>query len=252
MNTETLKNFGLSENESKVFLTLLRLKIATAKEIELNTNIPLNKIYGIIEKLKNKQLANYVSVNPKKVSLINPESYLKKSISEKKAEFAKIELQTNNLIKIANSKPQDFHDSFLIIKGQDKILDKILEENTKAKKGILSCHGSFKVFKNALHITKEGVTRGIEHKMLGNITTDTLERAKKYKSIGVKIKMLDKKFENNPLRFTVFDEKKVRITIGRPEIQNKSDYLTLWIESESFAKVMKRVFEQLWNESKEF
>lgn len=243
---DTLKSLNFTETESRVYLALLKLGGATAKDIANEARIPVNKLYAILERLKRKEYIALLPVTPKKYALINPKSVLTEKLKEKKKELNQIEKEVNNLIKLSKQNTP-IQKSFLVLKGQKQIMKKLIEETFNAKKEILSCHTSWKIHKNSLYSIKNALNRKVEIRMLG-VINNTSHNAT-WERLGVKTKGLKPEFTHNPLRFTVFDEKKVRITIGNPEIKNKEDYLTFWIESISFAKTMKKVFEDLWDNS---
>ncbi len=79
---QSLKNFGLTENEAEVYLLLLKLGNAPASEIAGKTNIHRINIYDILERLQEKGLVSFViagkrkqyeAINPKKILEIEEE-----------------------------------------------------------------------------------------------------------------------------------------------------------------------------------
>lgn len=73
---ELLKNIGLTEAESKVYLALLELGTTTIGPIAEKSNVAYSKVYLLLEKLIDKGLVNYVmkektkhfsASNPKKI-----------------------------------------------------------------------------------------------------------------------------------------------------------------------------------------
>ncbi|PIN78602.1 hypothetical protein COV16_05750 [Candidatus Woesearchaeota archaeon CG10_big_fil_rev_8_21_14_0_10_34_8] len=71
---------------------------------------------------------------------------------------------------------------------------------------------------------------------------------KQWKNVGVKIKYYPKN-EQKSIRFSTFDNKVCRITIGSPEIINEDDYLSFWIESPAFASLLKDQFLDMWKKA---
>src|SRR3989338_38938 len=63
METEVLKQVGLSEGEIKVYFALLELESSTVGRIIEKSGVPDSKIYMILEKLKEKGLASFVIKN---------------------------------------------------------------------------------------------------------------------------------------------------------------------------------------------
>ena len=68
--------------------------------------------------------------------------------------------------------------------------------------------------------------------------------------MGVEIRFFNTELYGELLpRITIFDENIARITIGKPEIENKEEYLTTIIESHVFITMLKVHFMQMWENS---
>ncbi len=63
MDTDVLKQIGLSEGEIKVYFALLELESSTVGRIIEKSHVPDSKIYSILEKLKEKGLVSFVIKN---------------------------------------------------------------------------------------------------------------------------------------------------------------------------------------------
>jgi len=246
----TLQSLGLSVPESKVYLSLIKMGSSSIKEISEESKIPPNKLYAVLEGMKSKKVVTSLPVSPVKYSLLNPKSFLSGKTEEMEMELNDLKYGVENLIALSQSNEKsNFYESFLIIKGQNQIMEKLIEETFKAKKEILSSHSSWKIHKNSLFSIKDAIKRGVKIKMIGRIDDSVKDKVKLWRELGVDIVGLNDKFLNNPLRFSIFDEAKVRITIGSPEIGRREDYLTFWVESVAFARIMKKTFENLWKDS---
>ena len=88
--------------------------------------------------------------------------------------------------------------------------------------------------------------------MIGVINDETKKRALEWKKTGCKIKAYNKMFGENPLRFTIFDNKEARLNIGKPEITNPDNYLTIWTKSPALINTLRRQFESMWKECENF
>lgn len=64
---EELKEFGLTDNEIKIYLALLRLGNASPTEISEKTGLHRSYVYDAMERLLEKGIASYVFVNNKKL-----------------------------------------------------------------------------------------------------------------------------------------------------------------------------------------
>ena len=66
MNTEALRKIGLTENEIKIYLDLLKSGTSTAYEIGKRTGIYRVHVYDKLEQLMDKGLVTYVYRGAKK------------------------------------------------------------------------------------------------------------------------------------------------------------------------------------------
>jgi len=60
MNTQTLRNIGLTEGETKVYIALIKLGTSTSGPITDKSGVSRSKIYNILERLMQKGLVSYV------------------------------------------------------------------------------------------------------------------------------------------------------------------------------------------------
>ena len=81
------RSLGLTENESKVYITLLDLGTAQAGQVTEHSGIHRRNVYDAIARLMEKGLVSFVTVNNKKMfSPVNPRRFLE-IIDEKKFEL---------------------------------------------------------------------------------------------------------------------------------------------------------------------
>ena len=87
MEEKIIQGFGLTKNESRIYLALLRLGSATAGEITERCGIHRRNVYDCIERLMEKGLMSFVIINNKKYfSAEDPERFLG-LIEEKKSKL---------------------------------------------------------------------------------------------------------------------------------------------------------------------
>lgn len=88
-----LKKLGFTENEAKVYVCLLTLNEATARQIHEFTNVPRPKIYSVLERMEEKGYVKIRRGSPAYFRCTNPEQltsrlrdeflfYLKESLNE--------------------------------------------------------------------------------------------------------------------------------------------------------------------------
>jgi len=232
---EILMDLGLDENEAKVYLSLLKLKEATATKIAENAKLNRSNTYQILNKLIKKGLASYTLANNiKYFSPVDPEILLKE-LKEKEKELRKILPMLKKLYK--EKIPETKVEVFKGRKGIRTVLKLILKD----KKPYYILGGGeeactiFEVENSAFLIEAEKL------KIKGKI----LERknAKFFIGKNEEFKYLPEDFFT--LTSTTIWENKIAIFVW------SKPYYAILIENEKIAKSWKSNFEFLWKIAKQ-
>lgn len=100
---EELKNFGLTENEAKVYLAVVEIGEATATPIRKKTDLHMSRVYEALNSLAEKGLVSYfLKNNVKHFKAADPDTFFD-ILDEKKEELLKIIPQ----IKILKEKKKE-------------------------------------------------------------------------------------------------------------------------------------------------
>lgn len=127
---EKLKQIGLNEYQSKVYLALLKKYPATGYEISKLANIPQSRTYDTLKSLEAMQIALSSNTKPVTYTPIKPKELTKRY-------KRKIDSTIDFLDKkLPNIKEETYTEPVLTISGRTKILDKIIELISTAKKSI--------------------------------------------------------------------------------------------------------------------
>ncbi len=248
MNAEQiLRTLDFSEYEIKCYLALARLKLGTVSDIARQSGIPRNKAYEILEHLETKGFVIEQPTKPRKFSLLGLEK-LKELVLEKQKSLHILEQETDALIsQLSQHDPEPVQENVWIIQGQKNIVQKIAFEMKKVKKESVSCVRSLVDDATSLRNTREAIERGVRVKMIVAFTPHNLEKLKKWQRLGVEFRVYDEhKFGPHGTRFSVFDQRACRLTIGKPEVKTPEEYLTIWSESPSLVNLFRRQFHSMW------
>ena len=240
------KDLEFSEYEAKALSSLIKLKSANPKEINVDSGVPQNKLYSILKKFEKSGILSMIPSEPKKYRLINIKSFVKEKIKEREENLKRLKKNSDNIEEI---KEEDKQSVFSLIKGQRAIMNKLAETNQEVKKEILGVQRNWKVWGEGLRAMQSAVKRGVDVKFIGIVNEENINKVKEWEKIGCKIKSYNKKFGNYPLRFSIFDGKYARITIGKPEIQNPEEYITIWTDSKALVRMLKNQFNEMWKNS---
>ncbi len=243
------KDLGFTDYEAKILASLVKLKMAMPKEISLDSGVPQNKLYAILRRFENEGIISLVSVEPKKYRLISIDGLVKEKLKEKEEKIKELKEGFRNIEETRDDGGQFV---FSLIKGQRAIMNKLAELNKNARKEIIGVQRNWKYWGEGIREMEKSVKRGVNVKLIGVINSETAKRAEEWKKSGCKIKAYDKKFGKYPMRFSVFDRKYARITIGKPEIKESKDYITILTDSKPLVNMLRNQFLQMWKECEKF
>lgn len=138
---ETLKKIGLGHNESKIYLTLLKLGPSMAGKIAKESNIDRSACYDSLKALIKKGLVSYaIEANRKKFSASSPEK-LKSYLDEKQELVSGIIGDLKNMYKNTEEKSQV--NMFKGFKGMKTVFDDILNSAKRKENLVIDSSGKF-------------------------------------------------------------------------------------------------------------
>ncbi len=243
---QLLKEFGLTEYEIKVYLALARFGTATAPNIIKALTVPSNKVYASLVRLIEEGFVASLAVRPKQYKITGTQRF--QSILKKKQQELQVLEKEITTFQKSLSPTSDLQDVAIVLKGKKKIIEMLSQASENAKLFGYSFVGDLYFDYMSAKSVASAVQRGVEFRFLVHKTSKNKPAIKQWKKIGVKIKYYPKE-EQKSIRFSTFDGRVCRITIGQPEIAREEDYLSFWIESPAFALLLKDQFEVMWKKS---
>ena len=127
---EKLKELGLNEYQSKVYIALLKKFPATGYEISKLANIPQSRTYDTLKSLENMHIVIATNAKPVTYTPIKPKELTKRF-------KRKIDSTINFLEKkLPDIKEEEYTEPILSIIGRTKIIDKIIEIIKSAQKSL--------------------------------------------------------------------------------------------------------------------
>lgn len=102
-----LSEFGLSQNQSKVYLYLVKFGSTTASGLSKSLDIPRTETYAILRTLQKKRCIKTKNEKPLKFNSVPFEDFLESVINLKKNEILKLE-ETLEIIKSIKSSKNKF------------------------------------------------------------------------------------------------------------------------------------------------
>ncbi|MEM2919050.1 MAG: helix-turn-helix domain-containing protein [Candidatus Altiarchaeota archaeon] len=243
MENEDLEKIGLTRNESKIYLALLELGLASITDLIKKTKLHKQIIYDNLERLMEKGFVSYViQANRRYFNAASPEKFIdfleeQKNELNKKEEIAKKLLPELIALK-EKEKEKQLASIYHGKKGIKSILESVLKQ-----KGELLIYGAEGKFKEMFGSYWEQWNKKREKlRIKVKIIYNEKLKGKREKLKYVDIKYISKEFES-PATTWIFDDKAAIILWDRIPF-------AILIESRGINKSYKNYFNMLWSVSR--
>lgn len=245
---KVLKSFGFTEYETKVYLSLVQLSGSKAADIAKHSGVPSNKVYECLIRLAEKGFIASLDTVPR-IYKITGVGKFNELLEKQEKEIKSLQRGVKMLQENIGKQVMSTNDVAMVLKGKKKIIQMLDEITSKTKKFQYSFGGNLVFSARSGRTVKQAINRGIEFRFLVHYDPKRIEVYKKWIKIGAKIR-IHQNDEQKSLRFSTFDSKVCRITIGKPEIQNEDNYLSFWLESPAFASLLTDQFLEMWKKGR--
>ncbi len=234
----TLINLGLTENESKIYLALLKLGEVRVSALSKETEINRSLIYRILESLQRKGLISEVIKENRSYFSANSPKNLRKMLEEKEQDLDEI---LPSLLQIGKEKQESMHvEVYSGLRGVKTVLRDQLEEVKE-----FYVLGAGKEFASLTeHFYDQYYTIRIERKIMQKILlkADAKERLQKIaQSPYSEVRVLDPDYKV-PMAVVVYREKVALISWA--------DKKVIVINSKNVTEGFKEQFNILWKNAK--
>jgi HTH-type transcriptional regulator, sugar sensing transcriptional regulator len=243
MNLEILRSIGLSENEIKIYLDLLKTGSSTAYEIAKRTSIYRVHVYDKVEQLMDKGLVTHVYQGAKKFFQATNPDKIKQFIEDKKQKLELQEKEVNALLPVLEALTKlPREDTFVeVFKGKEG-LKYFLKDIIKTEKDVLITGINDLKYQEALPIFMKQYFRDLrKNNIKERVITVKREGVFLFDKIMApitKYRYLEEK-QFNPTNTFIYGNKVVIVTFGTP-------ITAIMIKNEEIAKTYKGQFEHLW------
>ncbi len=247
MNTETLRKIGLTDNEIKIYLDLLRSGTSTAYDIGKRTGIYRVHVYDKLEQLMNKGLTTHVYMGAKKFFQATPPSKIKQYLEDKKKELEVQEEEINSILpeleRISNLPKED---TFVEVFKGNEGLKYFLKDIIKTGKEVLVTGIDDQKYQEALPIFMIQYFRDLKNKGIKERVITTNKKGIFLfgkKSASTTTYRFLEATQFNPTNTFVYANKVVIVTWGSP-------VTAVMIKNNEIAETYRNNFEHLWKVAK--
>lgn len=258
-----LSSFGLTGNQARAYIALVKLGAAPVNKIAQLSKIRREEVYRIMPKLERLGLAERTLGKPTKYKPVSLEEALSVLIKYRQEESERkiTELAEKKTSLLKNLKPlekkeafveeeEDAH--FILIFDRDKSLRKLISMTDAAEKEIVLTASSNDIQYGVSHgyddALRRAVTRSVKVRVLlqiDEVNEPLLYFAKEielFKDI-IEVKHVDQM----KVHIMVVDDKET--AIGTYLDPNRKEVVNLWTDHPSFVNAMKDIFEKQWRDS---
>jgi len=260
----SLRDLGLSEYEARAYRALLRTGPTTAKDLSRASEVPMGRIYDVLNSLEQHNLVrSQAASRPKKYVAVEPDAALDRLLDEKKQELQTQAEQYESVVDELSSEldagePVDGQ-FWTAAVGAEEATDLLLERIAAAERRVVVVAGApatgFDLGTIGERVTAElesALERGVEIRvLLSPATVDELPR-----SVGRRYTAELAEVDGFEVRtspgvdgtFNVFDEIEVCIEVPHP-LSADEPFAMIDVKDIEFATSVKEQFEPRWAES---
>jgi HTH-type transcriptional regulator, sugar sensing transcriptional regulator len=248
-----LAKFGLTSNQSKVYIYLGKYGSKTAPEVCKALKMPRTETYHLLTTLQNKGLVSATFQHPTRFSAESLNKAIWVLVNAEKERVNTLENQEREIKKLWDSIPE-FNsiqevreDKFQMLEGSNQINSKIKEmiNSSSTEFLILGAEKDFLKFYHADHLENFGKSK-INFRLLSSISEnalyifDDMDRTR--------IKKIPPGVHDN-LCFLIKDGKEILHFIKNAN-QTSQQMNAMWTDSETLVYSMKMLFDSFWSISK--
>jgi len=243
MSIETLKQLGLSDNETRVYLAALELGQATVQELGKKSGVKRTTVYTAVDGLKEKGAISQIKKGAKTLLMAESPEVLAQ-MAERRAQMFKESLpELKSIYNAAGIKPRvRFYEGR---EGYLAVYENILKEKPKELLAIAS-YEDFKKHVDERYEevwTVKRIKQGTFLRWLDFKTPSVRVMAVEGKKGLREIRFLPKEFAFTSSMF-IYNDKIVIMSGGQKE------FMAVVIENSEFCQMFKQFFEMLWQKSK--
>ncbi len=239
---DLLKISGLTDNEIKIYITLLAEGPLTAKEVSLKTGIPYAKIYSHLEKLRRKELLEKSGERPAKYIVKTPYliyAYVKRKVEE---ELAKLRRIVSLMERICMNKGSSSREIYVIF-GLNNVISMVTLSLLKAKKQILMAISNipYEHFRELISILRE-LKGKCDIRLLVSQNYDIKRFREDINDVGIELKVKDEMFGSG----LIVDEKETVIVVK----DSCGEYVGIVAKHKHLVDIARTYYEFLWGKAK--
>lgn len=262
----SLRDLGLSEYEARAYRALLETGPTTAKDLSRASDVPMGRIYDVLNSLETQRLArSQTASRPKKYVAVESDTALDRLLENKKRELEQQADQYEDIVdnlvdELDGGDPVD-EPFWTASVGEEDALDLLVERLTAADERIVMVASEpvqqYDIDDEAARVTdalEEALERGVSVSvLLTPEMVDTLPEAigKRYREkLQTHERFETRTSPNVTGSFEVIDDTEVCIEVPHPLIEDET-FAVIDLKDAEFAADVGAEFAPRWDEARE-
>jgi len=255
---EKLKNelskFGLTANQSKVYLFLEKYGPSTATQVSKTLKVPRTETYHLLTNLQNKGIVSATFQHPIRFSALPIDKAIGVLINAEKERVKNLESQEKNLVKLWAAIPnfkvnqEDIKDGkFQMLQGVNQMTGKINDMISGAKQSIQILASE----KDSMKFYHAGFLERINDTNTEAQIISSTSKKTSYIFEGRlkdKVKRLPLKVKED-LCFIIKDDDELLLFMKNPS-ESPQNIIAMWTDSFSMVYTLKLLFTYIWSNSR--
>ncbi len=254
---QLLRNIGLTQNQAKLYLTLINIGKANAKTLAEHSNVPRQAIYRTIAELEEKGLVERIIAAPYEFVATPIRNGLQILLNQKSQEHEETVKKTELLVaRLDQSRGKNGIESehrIVMIKGKDKFFQLVKKQHDKAQfnvEFISSAHMWLKIVEECHENYEKALERGVHYRGILEVPEGKISLPKSVLAFMSKPNFDLKLVQHSKANFVIFDEKEAYFNFLLTE--QHIDFPIIWTNHPSLLVMCKEHFDKNWKTAKKF
>ena len=249
-----LSKFGLTPNQSKVFLYLEKYGSSTATQISKALKVPRTETYHLLTNLQNKGIVSATFQHPIKFTALPLDKAIGALINSEKERVKNLENQEKNLVELWEALPSFKINKEEIKDGRFQMLQGINQMAGKIKEMVTSAKESIQVLASEKDFMKFYHTGYLEWMQDSKAEVQLISSASDKTSYIFEGKLRDQ-VKRTPLKvkedlcFIIKDDEQAILFMKNVD-ESSQNTLAMWTDSYSMVYTLKLLFAYIWSNSK--
>lgn len=263
----TLRDLGLSEYESRTYRSLLETGATTAKDLSRASDVPMGRIYDVLNSLETKNLVrSQTASRPKKYVAVEPEAALDRLLDDKRAaldeqlsQFEAIASELETQLEASEPVDDQFWTAAL---GAEESIDLLVERLSAADEQVI-----FVAATPTTRFDVDAIGERLTDELVGVLDRDVpvllLEHPRVVETlpaeVGERYRDHLQNYDHFEVRvtddiastFVVVDHVEICIEVPHP-LNPSEPFALINLKDGEFAGTVEASFEERWAEAREF